>query len=87
MEDNMGKDVNDVRQKDYGRSTMDGVFMKSDQKQIVTGMDKLVNPKSGDTSDQIFDSSASRDINTGSVKDMGGIDYKGIKKGSGGIFR
>lgn len=84
MEDtngNMGPQDNDMFH------TARGQMMKSDQKQIVTGLDKLENPESTDQSDQIFDSSVSRDINTGSVEDQGGITYKGLKKGSGGIFR
>jgi hypothetical protein len=60
--------------------TARGTSMKSGQKQIVTGMDKLVNPKTPTVVDQVFDSSASRDINEGSVKDQGGIQYKGLKK-------
>lgn len=81
MKDNLGKDTSDVEGvKDGGFSTRNGVFMKSGQKQIVTGMDKLKNPVTPETSDQIFDSSVSRDINTGSVMDQGGIDYKGLKK-------
>jgi hypothetical protein len=49
---------------------------------IVTGMDKLVNPKSTDQGDQVFDSSPSRDINVGSVKNEGGIQYKAVNNGN-----
>lgn len=58
----------------YGKSIKGG--------SIVTGMDKLVNPKAYDPVDQIFDSSPARDINEGSVMDQGGIEYKGLKKGN-----
>lgn len=80
-------DSNDTKKTGYENSTLDGKFMKIDQKQIITGMDKLVNPKMPSCADTIFDSSPSRDINTGSVEDKGGIEYKGLKTGSGGIFR
>lgn len=65
-----------------GYSTTSGISMKQGQKQIVTGMDKLVNPKGMTQSDTIFDSSPSRDINAGSVNDEGGIDYKALKAGN-----
>lgn len=60
--------------------TTSGQPMKTSQKQIVTGMDKLRNPEGYDTVDQIFDSSTARDINEGSADMSGGIDYKGLKK-------
>jgi hypothetical protein len=89
MKDNLGKDTSDIDNGGLsaGFSTAHGVAMKTGQKQIVTGMDKLVNPTSPTTIDQIFDSSPSRDINEGSVKDQGGISYKGVKEGSKGVFR
>lgn len=58
----------------YGRPIKDG--------SIVTGMDKLVNPKETSQLDQIFDSSPSRDINVGTKKDQGGIDYKALNNGN-----
>lgn len=65
---------------DTGYSTTSGESMKGGS--IVTGMDKLVNPTSTPMTDQIFDSSASRDINSGSVMNEGGITYKGLKAGN-----
>lgn len=65
---------------DTGYSTTSGESTKGGK--IVTGMDKLVNPKSTPRLDQIFDSSPSRDINEGSVQNEGGIDYKSLNNGN-----
>lgn len=62
---------------DEGITNM-GQPMKSTQKQIVTGLDRLVNPERPTDADTIFDSSFGRDINTGSVDSSGGINYKGL---------
>lgn len=61
-------------------TTASGTSMKGGK--IVTGMDKLINPDPTPMLDQIFDSSPSRDINSGSTVNEGGIQYKGLKSGN-----
>lgn len=62
--------------------TARGIMMKLGQKQIVTGMDKLNNPRETSQADTLFDSSPSRDINVGSAVNSGGIDYKALNNGN-----
>lgn len=77
MANEMDKDLVKGGVANYGFNTTAGTSIKGSG--IVTGMDKLVNPKYSDQTDQIFDSSVSRDINVGETMDQGGIKYKGLK--------